>query len=448
MSTKGIYRRVSVKKIATESLRERSIEKGGAGTCVGLDIGKEEIVAVVRWPDAMFDSPWSVKNPSEISELIELLKLLALHCDSLTVGLESTGTYGEAVRYALTAAKLDVHRISGKASSDYKEIFDGVPSQHDGKDAAIIAELTSFGKGTAWPYEADSEEDLEIAHLVRRLDAFRGQATQWTGRLEGLLALHWPEATSLLSLNRATLVKCLMQYGSPQRLLADADAAANLGRWGRAGLSEAKIAAVLESARNTRGVPAGAAQTQWIQEVASELHKSIMEQKTCEKRLETIAGVHPVMSRFVESVGAVTLCVIWTWVGDPKKYASSGAFLKSLGLNLKELSSGKRHGQLAITKRGPSLPRKYLYFWAMRSVKRVEMRSWYESFQKVGKGKSNGQKTESRKLKGLVALMRKLSCSLWYARQHDEEFDYGKVFPGRPLDKRRRHRRRTCHKEQ
>jgi transposase len=440
VSIKRIYRRVSVKKICRESLRDRAIEKGGAGTSVGLDIGKEELVAVVRWPDATFDSPWSVKNPSEIVELIDFLKLLSQHCDSLTIGLESTGTYGEAVRYAMTAAQLEVHRISGKASSDYQEIFDGVPSQHDGKDAAIIAELTSFGKGTAWPYEARSEEDLEIAHQVRRLDAFRGQATQWAGRLEGMLALHWPEVTDLLGLNRTTLVKCLMQYGSPQRLLADPEAAANLGRWGRAGLSEAKIVAVLESARTTRGVPPGTSQRQWIQEVASELHQSTMEVKACEKRLATIAGAHGVMSPFVEAVGAVTLCVIWAMVGDPQKYASSGAFLKALGLNLKELSSGKRHGQLAITKRGPSLSRKYLYFWALRSVQRAPLRPWYESFQKVGKGTSNGRQTANRKMKGLVALMRKLSCSLWYARTHDEPFDYAKVFPGRPLEKRRRRR--------
>ncbi len=36
---------------------------------------------------------------------------------------------------ALTAAKIRVVRISGKHVADYSEIFDGVPSKHDGKDA-------------------------------------------------------------------------------------------------------------------------------------------------------------------------------------------------------------------------------------------------------------------------------------------------------------------------
>ena len=438
MSTKRIYRRTPVKKVSPSVLKEQAIGKGGAGTSVGLDVGKEEIVAVVRWSDQTFESPWSVKNPSEIPELIALLTLLVQHCESLTVGLESTGTYGEAVRYAMTQSRLEVHRISGKAACDYKEIFDGVPSQHDGKDAAIIAELTSFGKGTAWPYEAVSAADQEIAHQIRRLDAFRGQATQWLGRLEGLLALHWPEVTELLGLTRSTLVQCLMHYGSPQRLLADPEARANLRRWGRAGLSEAKTERLFESARSTQGVPPGESAVQWIKEVASELHKSIQEVKACQNRLEAIAHSHEVIRQFVDAMGAVTMCVIWATVGDPLSYSSSAAFLKALGLNLKELSSGKRHGQLAITKRGPSLARKYLFFWALRSVQHPNLRRWYESFQKVGKGRA----TEYRKMKGLVALMRKLSRSLWHCRQHAQPFEHEKVFPGRPLEKRRRQRRR------
>lgn len=440
MSTKRIYRRTPVKKISPATLQLQASEKGVSGTSVGLDIGKEEIVGVVRWPDQTFESPWSVKNPSEIPELITLLLLLAKHSDSLTVGLESTGTYGEAVRYAMTEAKLEVHRISGKAASDYKEIFDGVPSQHDGKDAAIIAELTSFGKGTAWPYEAASEQDQEIAHQIRRLDAFRKQAMQWIGRLEGLMALHWPEVTELLALKGSSLVQCLMHYGSPKRLVADAEAHANFRRWGRAGLSEAKIESVLESARSTRGVPASESAVRWIQEVAQQVHQSIQEVRACEKRLEAMAQAHQAIGRLVgETGGAVTLCAVWTTVGDPIDYSSGATILKALGLNLKELSSGKRQGQLAITKRGPSLARKYLYFWALRSVKHPEVRRWYEAYQKVGKGRS----TEYRKMKGLVALMRKLVCALRHCRHTGETFAYGKLFPGRPLEKRRRRRRRT-----
>ena len=441
MSTKRMYRRTSVKKILTETLKEVSLLKGGSGTCVGLDIGKQEIVAVVRWPDGSFECPWSIKNPSEIQKLIGLLQMLRETCDSLTVGLESTGTYGEAVRLAMTSACLEVHRISGKASSDYKEIFDGVPSQHDGKDAAIIAELTCFGKGTPWPFEPLSEVDQEIRHQVQRMDVFHEHATEWSGRLEAVLAKHWPELTSLLSLNGVTLVKIMIHYGSPARLAADPAARENLRKWGRGGLKTKKIDQIIESARMTYGAPIGTGELAWLQEIATELQKSILEVNACRTRLEEIAQSHASMSEYIDAVGAVTLCVIWAMVGDPRNYDSSGAFLKALGLNLKELSSGKRQGQLAITKRGPGLARKYLFYWSLRASQKPELNKWYLDFQKVGR--SSGDSNEHRKMKGLIALTRKLSRSLWYAQTHEEAFDYSKVFPGRPLEKRKRRRRRA-----
>ena len=66
------------------------------------------------------------------------------------------------LRQAVTDAKLTAHRVSGKAVHDYAEIFDGVPSQHDGKDAAMVAELAAIGKSSPWPYEPLTEIDQEL----------------------------------------------------------------------------------------------------------------------------------------------------------------------------------------------------------------------------------------------------------------------------------------------
>lgn len=442
MSIKRMYRRVSVKKVSLEGLKDSALAKGGKGTCVGLDIGKSEIVAVVRWSDGAFESPISVQNPSEIAELVALLVMLRQCCDSLTIGLESTGTYGEPIRAAMTAASLEVYRISGKSASDYKEIFDGVPSQHDGKDAAIIAELTCFGKGTPWPFQAQSENEQRIKHQVRRMDVFHEHITEWTGRLEAMLAEHWPELSGLLSLHSVTLIKIMIHYGSPARLAADPAAGEQLAKWGRGALKPEKIAQILESARTTKGTPIDGSDMAWLQEIASELQEANQKVNACKNELESIVSKEDSMREYAAAVGPVTLCVIWATVGNPRNYDSSGAFLKALGLNLKELSSGQRQGQLAITKRGPSLARKYLFFWALRAVQRDELKRWYDDFQKVGRGSRDN--SERRKMKGLVAMMRKLSRSLWYTCKHEEAFEYKKVFPGHPLEKRQRRRRRQA----
>ena len=442
MSTKRNYRRVKVNKVCVESLKDLALSHGGVGTTVGLDVAKAEIVVVVRWPSGDFERPWSVVNPNEIGLLVDLLCVLNEACDSLVIGLESTGTYSEAIRYAMTQSSLTVHRLSGKGVADYKEIFDGVPSQHDGKDAAMIAELAHFGKGTPWPYSPLSETELAMKHQVARLGCFSDQSNQWMGRLEGMLAKHWPELTSLLLLKRVTLRKICQHYGSPAELVEDPDARQQLRRWGGSLLSFGKIDAIIESARTTSGLPMSMSEITWVQEIASELDRCQHELALCEKKLQAQAQENELMRPYIKAVGAVTLCTVWATVGDPRKYCSSGAFLKALGLNLKELSSGKRQGQLAISKRGPSLARRILFFWALRAVKDPGIKRWYSGFKKTGRSKTV---SADRSMKGLVAVLRKLCRSLWYAMKHDEVFHYGKVFPGKPLQERStaRTRRKT-----
>ena len=435
------YRRIGVNEIDRNQLVEAAIANGKAGTALGLDIAKNEIVGCVRWGDDSFERPWKFVNPGQIHLLVELCELLKSKCDGFTVGLESTGTYGDAVRFALTKASISVQRVSGKAVSDYSEIFDGVPSQHDGKDAAMIAELVAIGKGTLWPYSPLSENQQVINHYVLRIDSFRNLHIQWIGRLEAQLARHWPELTSHLKLRGVTILKLLEAYGSPCKAIADADLAAKLAKWGKAYVPQEKIARIMDSAKSTMGLPMSESEANWMKEIASEALKAYREVSKCDRVLcKRIAGDF-VMSRYSKAVGASTLAVIWTKVGDPRDYDSSGAFVKALGLNLKEISSGKRKGELGISKRGPALARRWIYFWAMRSVQRAELRKWYAEFIQVGSTRSNGK--EHRKMKGIISLMRKLSKSLWHACVKNEDFDYAKVVQAETPTIRHRRRRTT-----
>ena len=167
MGKNRAYRATGVKKVSLEE----AFSRGPDGeVTVGLDIGKHEVFAVLRWKDGSFLRPWKTRMPTEIPALIEVLEHVANE-RPLRVAMESTGAYGDALRQALTDANLNVHRVSGKATHDYAEIFDGVPSQHDGKDAAIIAELTALGKSWPWPYRPKEKQNAEMASWVDWLDA-------------------------------------------------------------------------------------------------------------------------------------------------------------------------------------------------------------------------------------------------------------------------------------
>src|SRR5579862_6176711 len=170
-------------------------EHPGQSAFVGVDVGKYQLFAVCRWADGTFARPWRLANPGGIPDFVGLLQLLQAG-RPLTVALESSGTYGDALRQALAQRGLAVQRVGTKAAHDYAEVFDGVPSQHDGKDAAVLAELGALGKGVAWAYQPAEVWEQELAYWVDWMVAQRRVRALWQGRLEGLLARYWPEARS------------------------------------------------------------------------------------------------------------------------------------------------------------------------------------------------------------------------------------------------------------
>ena len=91
---------------------------------------------------------------------------------------------------------------------------------------------------------------------------------------------------------------------------------------------------------------------------------------------------------------------------------------------MKERSSGKYHGQLKITKRGPGIVRRWLYLAALRMVQDAEVKKWYEAKKSRDKGRAKG---------ALVGVMRKLALALYATGARGETFDPRRLFPGRPL---------------
>ncbi|HJT32135.1 MAG TPA: transposase, partial [Pirellulales bacterium] len=412
------YRAVEVKQVVLEEVVAQATP--GAVT-VGVDLGKFEFLVVVRFADGASRRPWKVKNPSEIETTVRLLERLSKH-HPVTVAMESTGTYGDALRRELAAVGLPVVRVSGKAASDYAEIFDGVPSQHDGKDAAIIAELAALGKARPWPYQEPSDEDSELAYWVDKVDVQQRMENFWTGRVEASLARHWPELPRRLRLNSVTLLSALAHYGGPAALAVDPEARRRLTDWSRGALTKEAIDEIMASAVETYGAKQNAYEAKTLQEQAAAALAAYRERKAAHRRLKELAERHEILRRQAKVVGAVTACVVWVALGDPRNYHCGPAYRKAKGLNLKERSSGQYQGRLKITKRGPSIVRRWLYFAALRAVKTSSARDWYEA--KKAKDQGRGKRA-------LIAVMRKLSLAMYAVGARDETFDPGRLFPGK-----------------
>ncbi len=138
----------------------------GAGASVARDAAfideRRQVCVIVSW-----------KQPQETQLLVRLLEALHEAGARVEVAMEPTGTYGDPLRFALLARGLPVFRVSPKRSHDAAEVYDGVPSWHDRKSAALIAKLHLDGASEPWPLRSDDERGLAAA--IRTMGMFDDQ---------------------------------------------------------------------------------------------------------------------------------------------------------------------------------------------------------------------------------------------------------------------------------
>lgn len=417
---KRIYRGVNVKKVNREKLSE-AVQ--GKRVVFGLDVAKEAMagsVAIGR-EEVILNVKWS--HPAQTNDLLELVA--GLPAASIEVAMEPSGTYGDALKYQFGLRGVPVYRVSPKRSHDAAEVFDGVPSWHDVKSAGLLARLHLDGASEPWRDRPDKERELTAA--IRTMEMYDDQENNNSNRLEALLARHWPEATQHLRLKSVTLVAMVKHFGGPQRVAIQANQAkALMRRVGRGGVKEETIEAIVNSASMTVGVPLIEAEARMLQTLAEEILRCRKAANKARAEVERLSEAHEAAGRMGQVIGKATAAILISKAGDPQEYASATSLVKSLGLNLKERSSGKHKGQLKITKRGPSVCRYYLYLAALRLIQDDPVvRAWYS--KKVAR---DGGRMKN---KAVIAVVRKLVKGLWHVAR-GEPFDSRLLFDTSKLD--------------
>ena len=417
---KRMYRGVNVKRVDVERLAEAV---RGERVVFGLDVAKEAMAGsvVVGPEDVKLNVTWT--HPVESMELVELL--VGLPAASIEVVMEPSGTYGDALQYQFAKRGVPVYRVSPKRSHDAAEVYDGVPSWHDVKSAGLLARLHMNGASEPWRVRTDEERGLVAA--IRTMEMYDGQESNNTNRLEALLARHWPEVTQHLGLRSVTLIALIKHFGSPQRVAREASRArALMRRVGRGGVKKETIEAIVESAGATTGVPVIEAEARMLQELSEEILRCRKAAAKARAVVEALSETHEAAGRMGRVIGKATAAVVVSRAGDPREYASASSLVKSMGLNLKERSSGKHKGQLKITKRGPGVCRYYLYLAALRLIQDDPVvRAWY--------GKKVVRDGGKVKNKAVIAVMRKLVKGLWHVAR-GEPFNSRLLFDTNKLD--------------
>ncbi len=276
------------------------------------------------------DQKLSILVKWDLPETRELIKHLKQFNGLVTVVMESTGTYGDAMRHQFSEAGFSVYQASAKRVHDAKEIFDGVPSLHDAKAACLIAKLHQEGLTKPW-HELDSAA-REFNATRREYEMHQSQYERNQNRLEAYLSRHWPEVLALFDLDSVTLEKLLITYGSPEAIAAQADQAAkDMQVWGGHFLKLDKIVHVIDSAANTMGLPCLDAERRYLQALASELQHSRCQRQAAKQLMEARVEADDGLKKMAALIGKLTTAVLISLHLDPRHFSSAHSYLKALG---------------------------------------------------------------------------------------------------------------------
>jgi len=410
---------LEIKSFNVESIRGRW---SGDRVIVGLDIAKRVQYASMSDDQGVPLTVLKWRMPEELYVFVALLE--SIGSDRVEVVMEPSGTYGDAIRFALHRSGIAVFRMSPKRVFDAREVYDGIPSLHDKKASCLLARMHAEGLTRRWEPEPESRRELHA--MIMSLDwATRSYRTE-ISRLEALLARHWPEASEHLKLGSLTLLTVLSQIGGPSSVASRmAETKTLMAETGGPLVKGATITALLASASSTVGVPTAAGEDALLREAATLALSARGRRRDAAARVRSCLGDHESLMRMGAVVGPTTAAVLISELGDPLSYGHAKALEKAAGLTLKEKSSGTHQGRRSITKRGSSRARQWLYFAALRLIKDDPVaRAWCAR---------KAQRDGGVKKKAVIAVMRKLLRALWHVAR-GARFDSTKLFDIARLD--------------
>jgi transposase len=394
------------------------------GCVVAIDVAKTKFVAAVATATGEVLKLLRFEHPRQTGAFLRIVEAIRDAKLEPHVVMEPTGTYGDAIRYQLHRRDIPVHMMAPKLTHDFAEVVDGVPSMHP-KAAVALARLHAIRPATTWQPKSEAARDLR-AFLDERAPLSRMLALYY-GHLEAMLARHWPEFGEVVDVHRQrSWMTLLLELPGPELVAASADqAAATLRRASRGQLKKEQIAAILDAAITSCGVPMTTGEQGKLRSIVEQLEEQTRRLDAVDVKLATLVESDPIASRMAMVVGPACAAAVISHVGSPLSYASAGALENAMALNLKERSSGKKKGQLSITKRGSAQVRQLMFFASLRLLKgdRV-VGAWYRRREAYRAG---------RKLAAVVAVMRKLARALFHVAR-GAEFDARKLFDVRRLE--------------
>jgi transposase len=324
-------------------------------------------------------------------------------CDEVLVGYESTGPYAEPLVHYLAKKQVKIVQVNPLHTKKMKEVNDNSPLKTDDKDPRVIADIIRLGRALSIVVpEGDAASLRRLNHARER---HVGEQTALLNQLQQLVFLIFPEfKTVLKDMKGKTARYILKRYTTPERIgslfkeaLGEEIRKRSMGKFG---VKDAEV--LIGLARETVGIKEGIVGILMdIRHILMQLEAEVRFISEIEAEMRTALERIPYSARLlsIKGLGTVSVAGLIGEVGDFSKFSTQSEIMKLAGLDLYEISSGKRKGQRRISKRGRSLLRKILFYAAIQMIRKNGI--MYDYYAKLtGRG--------MERMRALIAVSRKL----------------------------------------
>ena len=390
-----------------KGLRAKRVRKVKEGTLIAtVDIGLSTNTGYCTTLDGRDIKPFRFDNTKEGFEKFWCTTMASKNrfgCDEMVVGYESTGPYAEPLVHYLAHKQVKIVQVNPMHTKKMKEVNDNSPLKTDEKDPRVIADIIRLGHTLSIIVPEGN------AAYLRRLNNARerhvGEQTALLNQLQQLVFLIFPEfKTVLKNMKGKTAQYILKRYTTPERIAAVSKEV--LGEemrkrsMGKFGIQAAE--SLIGLARQTVGIKEGLGGILMdLRHILMQLEVEVRFLAEIEAELGATLQRIPFSGRLlsIKGLGIVSVAGIIGEVGDFSKFSTQSEIMKLAGLDLYEISSGKRKGQRRISKRGRGLLRKILFYAAIQMIRKNGI--MYDYYARLtGRG--------MERMRALIAVSRKL----------------------------------------
>lgn len=343
---------------------------------VGVDIAQQFHVArAVNFRGIVVGDPLTFKNNEEgFTILLQWINKLKKtnNLDTAIVGMEPTGHYWINLSKWLFGQNIDVVTVNPYHVKRNKENRDNTQSKSDKKDALVIADMVKNGYYAIVRPTSESFEELRVLMsnrdvIVKRLVSSINQINRWVDVVFPELRQVFKDVTGKGAIATLRLFPTPIELRSMQPQNVVIEWKSLMKR--QPGLRKAQL--LIHLAKHSIGTrQALDAYKFHLQQLLEEYDLATKQLERVEEQVTEVLKQIPYTNHLltIKGISEISLAGILGEAGDLSGFAHGNSLLRHAGLHLAEASSGKWKGQIAISKRGRSRLRRFLYLATMSLV--------------------------------------------------------------------------------